>query len=67
LYKGLKNLAFSANIVKLVLYLFFRLIKDVNAEQAKKLDTVLGFGESSSNLSGSVRRLLKGDNKEEAR
>jgi hypothetical protein len=66
LYKGLKNLAFSANIVKLVLYLFFRLIKEVNAEQAKKLDTVLGFGEPSGDLSGSVRGLSKGDNKEEA-
>jgi len=43
------------------------LIKEVNAEQAKKLDTVLGFGEPSGDLSGSVRRLSKGDNKEEAR
>ncbi len=42
------------------------LIKEVNAEQAKKLDTVLGFGEPSGDLSGSVRRLSKDDNKEEA-
>ncbi len=34
------------------------LIKEVNTEQAKKLDSILGFVEYSGSFSGSVRRLL---------
>ena len=35
------------------------LIKEVNTEQAKKLDSILGFVEHSGNFSGSVRRFGK--------
>lgn len=39
------------------------LLKEVNTEQAKKLDTILGFVEHSGNSSASVRRLLEDDKK----
>ncbi len=35
------------------------LLKEVNTEQAKKLDKILGFGEHLGNSSESVRRLLE--------
>jgi hypothetical protein len=37
------------------------LLNEVNTEQAKKLDTILGFVEQSGNSSVSVRRLLEDD------
>jgi integrase len=40
------------------------LLKEVNTEQAKKLDTILGFVEQSVNSSASVRRLLEDDKKQ---
>ena len=39
------------------------LIKEINSEQAKKLDNILGFVEHSGNSSDSVRRLLEDCNK----
>jgi integrase len=38
------------------------LIKEVNTEQAKKLDSILGFVECSGNLSGFGRRMVEMDN-----
>ncbi len=35
------------------------LLKEVNSEQAKKLDNILGFVEHSGNSSDPVRRLLE--------
>jgi hypothetical protein len=34
-------------------------LKDVHAEQAQKLDVILGFAEQPGNSSESVRRLLE--------
>jgi integrase len=39
------------------------LIKDVNTEQAKKLDSILGFVECSGNMSGFGRKMVEMDNK----
>jgi integrase len=41
------------------------LLKEVNTEQAKKLDAILGFVEHYSNSSASVRRLLEDDKMKE--